>query len=55
MNASSLRERLELIGGQFEIESAPDKGSRFVLSVPTTWPAAVTPVSIAASGPLGKQ
>jgi two-component system sensor histidine kinase DegS len=32
----SIRERLELIGGQFEIESAPGKGSRFVLSVPVT-------------------
>jgi PAS domain S-box-containing protein len=32
----SIRERLELIGGQFEIESAPGKGSRFVLSVPIT-------------------
>jgi PAS domain S-box-containing protein len=30
----SLRERLELIGGQFEIDSTPGKGSRFVLSVP---------------------
>jgi PAS domain S-box-containing protein len=30
----SVRERLELIGGQFEMESAPGKGSRFILSVP---------------------
>jgi len=30
----SIQERLELIGGQFEIASAPGKGSRFVLSVP---------------------
>ena len=32
----SIQERLELIGGQFEIASAPGKGSRFVLSVPVT-------------------
>jgi PAS domain S-box-containing protein len=37
----SVRERLELIGGQFEMESAPGKGSRFVLSVPVTQPGAV--------------
>jgi PAS domain S-box-containing protein len=45
----SVRERLELIGGQFEMESAPGKGSRFVLSVPITQPAAVNPVSKEAS------
>jgi PAS domain S-box-containing protein len=36
----SIRERLRLIGGQLEIESAPGKGSRFVLSVPLNQPAA---------------
>ncbi len=30
----SIRERLELIGGSLEIESAPGKGSRFTLLVP---------------------
>jgi PAS domain S-box-containing protein len=35
----SIRERLQLIGGQFEIESKPGKGSRFVLSVPIQPPA----------------
>ena len=45
----SIQERLELIGGQFEIASAPGKGSRFVLSVPVTQPAALRPVSKAAS------
>jgi PAS domain S-box-containing protein len=30
----SIRERLDLIGGQFEIESSPGKGSRFVLTAP---------------------
>lgn len=30
----SIRERLELLGGSFEIESSPEKGSRFTLRVP---------------------
>lgn len=30
----NLRERLELLGGKFEIESSPDAGSRFTLWVP---------------------
>jgi PAS domain S-box-containing protein len=30
----SVRERLTLLGGRFEIESAPGRGSRFVLTVP---------------------
>ena len=41
----SIGERLELIGGRFEIESAPGKGSRFVLSAPITQPAARRPLS----------
>ena len=41
----SIQERLELIGGQFEIASTPGKGSRFTLSVPVTQPAAVRLVS----------
>ena len=41
----SIQERLELIGGQFEIASAPGKGSRFVLSVPVPQPLAVRPVT----------
>ena len=32
----NLRERLELLGGRFEIESAPGAGSRFTLWVPFT-------------------
>ena len=39
----SIRERLELIGGTFEIESNPNQGSRFVLSVPVTTPTANKP------------
>jgi PAS domain S-box-containing protein len=31
----TIRERLELIGGRLQMESAPGKGSRFVLSAPT--------------------
>jgi len=30
----SVRERIELIGGRFDIDSAPAKGSRFILTVP---------------------
>ena len=45
----SIQERLELIGGQFEIASAPGKGSRFVLSIPLTQLEAVRPVSKEAS------
>jgi PAS domain S-box-containing protein len=41
----SIRERLKMIGGKLEIESAPGMGSRFVLSVPITQPAAVRLVS----------
>lgn len=32
----SIRERLELFGGKLEIDSAPGRGSRFVISMPIT-------------------
>jgi signal transduction histidine kinase len=31
----SIRERLDLIGGNLEIDSAPGKGSRFILTAPS--------------------
>jgi len=43
----SIRERLTLLGGRFEIESAPGRGSRFVLTVPR----ALAPGSTAAPPP----
>ena len=43
----SIRERLTLLGGRFEIESAPGRGSRFVLTVPR----AMAPGSTAAPAP----
>jgi CheY-like chemotaxis protein len=43
----SIRERLTLLGGRFEIESAPGRGSRFVLTAPR----AVAPGSTAAPSP----
>ena len=48
----SIRERLELIGGQFEIESAPGKGSRLVLTVPDTQAKAEKSVSQEAGNSL---
>src|SRR5580765_2795711 len=36
----SIRERLSLLGGRFEIESAPGKGARFLLFAPRGQPAA---------------
>ncbi|HSB78844.1 MAG TPA: PAS domain S-box protein [Candidatus Methylomirabilis sp.] len=42
----SLRERLELLGGRLEIESAPGKGSRFTLLAPME--AAAAPETLAA-------
>lgn len=39
----SIRERLEYMGGTFEIESKPGEGSRFVLSVPVVASAANEP------------
>jgi len=45
----SIRERLTLLGGRFEIESAPGRGSRFVLTVPR----AMAPGSSAAPPPSG--
>jgi signal transduction histidine kinase/DNA-binding NarL/FixJ family response regulator len=35
----SIRERLSLIGGRIEIDSAPGRGSRFVLTAPLSQPA----------------
>jgi signal transduction histidine kinase len=37
----SIRERMSLVGGRFEVESAPSKGSRFNLIVPTLQASAV--------------
>ncbi|MBE0534021.1 MAG: PAS domain-containing protein [Phycisphaerae bacterium] len=34
----SIRERLELLGGSLHIESAPGRGSRFVLTAPALYP-----------------
>ena len=45
----SIRERLELSGGQFELESAPGKGSRCLLSVPLPLPETLRPRSKEAS------
>ncbi|MCE5278189.1 MAG: CHASE3 domain-containing protein [Planctomycetaceae bacterium] len=44
----SIRERLSLIGGQFEIDSAPGKGSRFSLTAPAA-AAAAAPADRAAA------
>jgi CheY-like chemotaxis protein/anti-sigma regulatory factor (Ser/Thr protein kinase) len=41
----SIRERLELMGGTFELESAPGQGSRVVLSVPVAPSATIEPSS----------
>ncbi|MCE5326762.1 MAG: CHASE3 domain-containing protein [Planctomycetaceae bacterium] len=38
----SIRERLSLVGGQFEIDSAPGKGSRFSITAPMGSPAPAT-------------
>src|SRR5262249_37506106 len=52
----SIRERLTLLGGRFEIESAPGRGSRFVLTVPramaTGYTAAPPPSPVVAEVPL---
>jgi PAS domain S-box-containing protein len=45
-----IRERLELLGGGLEIESAPGKGSRFTLWLPVQRPGAPRPGSPASSG-----
>jgi PAS domain S-box-containing protein len=39
----TIRERLELMGGTFEIESSPGQGSQFVLSVPVAQTSAIVP------------
>ncbi len=38
-----IRERLELMGGRFEIQSSPGQGSRFILIMPVTSPASAMP------------
>ncbi len=43
-----IRERLKLIGGHFEIQSAPGKGSRFAIVAPLRRPAAAA----ASAGPI---
>jgi signal transduction histidine kinase/ActR/RegA family two-component response regulator len=46
----SIRERLDLVGGRLEIESAPGKGSRFTLTVPLgTPPGAGSSTALAAA------
>ena len=46
----TIRERLTLIGGQMEIDSAPGQGCRFVLSVPLdVVPAALSPAAVSAA------
>ena len=53
----SIRERLDLIGGRLEIDSAPGKGSRFVLTAPSDpLPAPpLEPPPAVASGDEGKR
>ncbi len=38
-----IRERLELMGGKFEVQSSPGRGSQFVLSLPVAPPEATKP------------
>ncbi len=47
----SIRERLELIGGRLEIESAVGQGSRFVLTAPPSLPTVVEGESLAEAEP----
>jgi CheY-like chemotaxis protein/anti-sigma regulatory factor (Ser/Thr protein kinase) len=50
-----ITERLDLIGGQMQIESAPGQGSRFILTVPTRTAAAPAAGSETRSLPLGER
>ncbi|RPJ58575.1 MAG: hypothetical protein EHM23_17085 [Acidobacteria bacterium] len=44
----SIRERLELIGGHIEIDSAPGEGSRFAITAPMGKPAVSEPQALSA-------
>jgi DNA-binding NarL/FixJ family response regulator len=46
----SIRERLDLIGGHVEIDSAPGKGSRFMLTAPIKEAAETQPLVVPAAG-----
>ena len=46
----SIQERLALLGGQLEVQSAPGKGARFILTVPRA-----SPSRLATDGPEARQ
>lgn len=39
LGLASIQERLELIGGQLEVESTPGKGTRITITIPQSFPA----------------